>query len=101
VKPGRYQGKIAELRAAAGGRCVWCGVPDLPGDLLEFAHLPGKPTGLEGRDRGLPNRYYDVKKNPDSYVLLCREHHTALDGRGTRSARYQDFGTKRLEEVAA
>lgn len=51
-------------------------------DRLEFAHLPGKPTNLDGRGRGKPERYYDIKQHPECYVLLCVECHTELDGRG-------------------
>ena len=78
----QYNGKMAALRKAWGGCCVWCGVPDMPSGPLEFAHLPGKVTGLTGRGRGLPQRYHDVLRNPGSYVLLCVQHHVELDGRG-------------------
>ena len=86
---GYYAKKLADLRQAWGGRCVRCNVPHVPsagpGWQLEFAHLPGKPTGLNGRGRGMPQRYHDVKRNPASYVLLCVECHTELDGRGGRT----------------
>lgn len=49
---------------------------------LEFAHLPGKPTGLDGRGRGVSKRYHDIKRHPESYVLVCRDCHAVLDGRG-------------------
>jgi hypothetical protein len=75
---------MAELREAWGGRCVACAYTFR----LEFAHV--KPTGLEGakarhgcgmdgRGRGLPQRYHDVKNHPECYVLLCRECHEDLD----------------------
>ncbi len=82
TRRGYYPGKMADLRAEWGGRCVWCGLPSLPSNPLEFVHLPGKHTTIEGRGRGLPQRYHDIKRNPGSYVLLCRDHHTALDKRG-------------------
>jgi hypothetical protein len=80
----RYRRRMAELREAWGGRCVVCGVPHAPGAglRLEFAHLPGKPTGLNGSGRGRSERYHDIRRNPDCYVLVCVEHHVELDGRG-------------------
>lgn len=76
----RYAGRMDALREEWGGCCVWsAGECDGP---LEFAHLPGKSTGLDGQGRGLPNRYHDVRRNPGSYVLLCRAHHVELDCRG-------------------
>jgi hypothetical protein len=76
---------MADLREEWGGACVWHGGEcDGP---LEFAHLPGKPTKLNGQGRGLPQRYHDVRANPDSYVLVCRRHHAELDGRGGRTRR--------------
>ena len=65
------------LRKRWGNRCVWS-----DGDhrgRLEFAHLPGKPTDLNGRGRGRSNRYHDIRKHPGHYVLLCRGHHLQLD----------------------
>ena len=81
-----YIGKVEALRAAWGGRCVWCGIQAIPGNPLEFAHLPGKITKLNGRGRGYAARYHDIRRSPGSYVLLCRDHHTELDGRGGRRA---------------
>lgn len=75
-----YPERMRGLRREWGGRCVECGAPRH----LEFAHLPGKPTGLSGRGRGMPNRYHDVRRNPESYVLLCRACHMRLDGRRWR-----------------
>lgn len=51
-----------------GGKCIICGSIKN----LEFAHL--KPTKLKGIGRGRKERYYDVLKNPDCYVLTCKEH---------------------------
>lgn len=56
-----------------GGKCVECGRTDH----LEFAHL--QETGLKGRGRGRKERYYDVVKNPDAYVLLDKGCHRRLD----------------------
>ncbi len=82
--PTWYTGKMAELRESWGSACVWAeGECDGP---LEFAHIPGKPTALEGQGRGMPQRYRDVLNNPGSYVLLCRGHHTELDRRGGRGS---------------
>jgi len=81
---GRYVGAMAQLREEWGGRCVMAvecyGTREQ--ERLEFAHLPGKPTGLAGQGRGRADRYHDVRKNPGSYVLICRDCHVVLDGRG-------------------
>lgn len=77
---GYYRGRVARLRELWGGACVMCG--NDREDRLEFAHLPGKPTGLGGQGRGLSRRYHDIRKHPGSYVLLCVECHVELDGRG-------------------
>lgn len=63
------------LRKAFGGKCSKCGgrwslirkgrkYRHRP---LEFAHV--KPTKLQGRGRGLKNRFFDILRNPDSYRL--------------------------------
>lgn len=46
---------------------------------LQFAHI--KPTKLSGRGRGRGKemRYYDIKKHPDHYLLLCTLCHHKLD----------------------
>lgn len=89
----RYTTKLASLREAWGNACVWCGVPHIPSAgsswSLEFAHLPGKPTGLNGSGRGMPQRYHDIKANPESYVLLCVDCHTKLDGRGGKERKQE------------
>jgi len=70
-----YVGKMDELRAAFGGRCV-DGPANCAGQ-LEFSHV--KPTGLCGRGRGVAARYHDIKRNPDCYALRCRRHHRRYD----------------------
>src|SRR6185295_16218886 len=84
--PGYYRGKIDELKRAWGGLCVMCGCgwSFKHNRGPEFAHLPGKPTALVGRGRGRAERLHDVKRNPGSYVLVCVECHSLLDGRGGR-----------------
>lgn len=78
---------MVQLRLDWGGRCVMAdGTPHM--GRLEFAHLPGKPTGVCGRGRGRTDRYYDVKRNPECYVLLCRSHHRRID------ERHWDYGAK-------
>ncbi len=95
----RYSGKMDELREAWGGACAFsAGECDGP---LEFAHLPGKPTSLEGQGRGLPNRYHDIKRNPESYVLVCRAHHTELDRRGGRGSEEYGRVLQKKKEVRA
>jgi len=77
MRQGWYRGAFRRLRKAWGGRCIECGKTRR----LEFAHLPGKPTGIEGRGRGQPQRYHDILRYPECYVLLCEGCHKALDGR--------------------
>lgn len=62
-----------ELRQLFGGRCKCCGSTLS----LQFAHI--KETGLSGRGRGKSRRYYDIKKHPDCYALLCEKCHKLLD----------------------
>jgi hypothetical protein len=65
---------MAELRAEFGGACVDCG--HTRG--LEFSHV--KPTGVTGGlGRGMPQRYHDIKKNPDCYRLRCKRCHRTYD----------------------
>jgi hypothetical protein len=72
-----YKGKMEELRQAWGGRCVigLSGCWNKEG--LEFAHV--KPTKLNGRGRGQPQRYRDIVNNPDCYLLVCRACHAKAD----------------------
>jgi predicted restriction endonuclease len=35
---------------------------------------------LNGRGRGRKERYYDVIRNPTSYLLMCKDHHEMYDG---------------------
>lgn len=74
----QYSGKMADLRKERGGRCVlnMDGCWQTHG--LEFAHI--KDTGLNGRGRGLPQRYHDIKKHSDAYILVCRHCHQKADG---------------------
>ena len=65
------------LKENQGGRCSKPGCGET--ENLEFAHLPGTTTGVKGPGRGRKERYYDIIKNPGSYVLLCKEHHRELD----------------------
>ena len=68
--------KIVELREAMGGRCSNLLCPT-PTENLEFAHI--EPTGIEGWGRGRKERYYDVIKHPDCYILLCKGCHRLFD----------------------
>lgn len=77
-----WAGKMEDPRQAWGGHCIWCGTEGYDKNRLEFCHLPGKPTNMSGSSRGLSRRYYDVKRNPSNYVLLCMNHHIELDKRG-------------------
>lgn len=70
---------IKELRRRLllyrGGRCQGVGCSCEKN--LEFAHL--KPTSVVGRGRGRSDRYLDIKRNPDAYILLCRDCHRRFD----------------------
>lgn len=56
-----------------GNACEYCrSIQD-----LEFAHI--KPTKLKGMGRGKDRRAYDIKRNPDSYMLMCQKCHRAFD----------------------
>jgi len=53
------------LKKEFGGKCLNCGSIIN----LQFAHI--KETGLNGRGRGRKERYYDIRKYPKCYILLC------------------------------
>jgi len=60
------KGKMEELRKSFGGKCKKCGNKQD----LQFAHM--SPTRLCGKNsRGSSERYFDIRKNPTAYVLLC------------------------------
>ena len=65
--------KLDELKR---GHCQICGNWS---PRREMAHV--QPTGLNGLGRGRKERYYDYKKHPESYKLLCHKCHKKLDGR--------------------
>ena len=44
---------------------------------MEFAHI--QLTKISGRGRGKNARYYDIIKNPNSYMLLTKKTHIYLD----------------------
>lgn len=67
--------KRKQLIKLFGGMCVLCWTTEN----LEFAHI--KPTKLNGLGRGRKERYYDVKNNPKSYVLMCKKCHERFDHR--------------------
>jgi hypothetical protein len=64
---------FSKLREKYGNKCVisGCLAP------LEFAHI--KPTKLSGEGRGQKVRYYDIKNNPDCYVLMTTNCHREFD----------------------
>lgn len=68
--------KWEELKEEFGNECFKCGSTEN----LEFAHL--KPTDLKGEGRGKPNRYYDIKNNPECYGLMCDKCHKEYDKNG-------------------
>lgn len=72
----KYYHKLANKQAALdllGNKCQNCGNIYA----LEFAHK--KKTDLNGRGRGSNDRYLDVLRHPDSYILLCKPCHTDFD----------------------
>lgn len=77
-RPGYYRRELKRLRKEFGGVCQNEDCGSVLG--LEFAHV--KPTGLNGRGRGTPQRVHDIKRNPTHYRLLCRRCHMALDFNG-------------------
>lgn len=78
-KRGYYWYKMQELRDLRGGRCEVIDRNKRCAAIveLEFAHI--KETGLNGHGRGRADRYHDIKKNPDSYKLMCKRHHREFD----------------------
>src|SRR5688572_10409501 len=74
--PKVYRNRVWLLREERGDKCE-CTEERCHGEQqpcgskikLEFAHI--KPTPLTGRGRGSTRRYYDIKRNPDAYRLLC------------------------------
>jgi len=56
-----------------GGKCEECPTTEN----LEFAHK--EDTELSGRGRGRKERVYDVIRNPDKYMLLCKDCHENYD----------------------
>lgn len=56
-----------------GGKCWVCGNDNY----VEFAHK--EKTELKGGGRGRKERFYDVTKNPGSYVLICKACHATYD----------------------
>lgn len=64
-----------ELIQEWGGSCCFC--PEQDPELLEFAHV--SLTELKGRGRGRKERYYDVKKHPEAYLLMCKACHEIYD----------------------
>jgi hypothetical protein len=63
-----------ELVKSHGGECVRC---SSTGN-LQFAHR--EKSGVSGRSRGQKKRLLDVRRNPDSYLLLCSYCHGEFDG---------------------
>ena len=61
------------LRKRLGNKCTVCATTEN----LEFAHT--HPTSVSGRGRGSFQRYMDINRNIDKYVLLCRLCHRLED----------------------
>ena len=59
--------------------CIKCGSIEN----LEYAHI--KPTGLSGMGRGRKERFYDLLRHPDSYIVLCHGCHEAMDALSEQS----------------
>lgn len=84
--------QIEELRQKMGGKCAYCETTIG----LEFAHI--KKTALSGRGRGRKERYYDVIRNMDSYILLCGDE-IQLFGKVAGCHTKFDRGEITLEEI--
>lgn len=67
--------KILELREKHGNKCHFKGCEQQYE--LQFAHI--RPTNLNGMGRGRNERYYDIIRNPDAYILMCKDHHEMYD----------------------
>lgn len=67
-----------ELIEKFGGSCWKDECPEDVSELLEFAHILDTP--IMGRGRGRKERYFDIRKNPESYALFCKFHHEEYDG---------------------
>lgn len=67
-----------ELRLKMGGRCSNPECPT-PTEELQFAHVAETPLSKISRGRGRKERYYDIKKHPDSYRLMCKTCHHDFD----------------------
>ncbi len=81
-----YKGKMAELRKERGNRCMLGLSECTVTTSLEFAHV--ESTGLNGRGRGLPQRYHDIKRNPSAYILACRSCHLKADSLAVQFQKY-------------
>lgn len=94
--PSYYLGKMDELRKDFGGRCIMCGGrKSRKNEPLQFAHLKKTPMSKIHRGRGMANRYHDIKKNRQSYVLMCRYCHIIFDGPGGGN---DDYGRSRDDD---
>jgi hypothetical protein len=70
-----YAHKVMELeKARRGGKCQVNKCKSKRA--LEFHHF--RETNLRGMGRGLVKRALDIKRNPESYILVCRKHHEKL-----------------------
>lgn len=70
----RYVARLkVRLKEARGYRCEHCSATEE----LEWAHKV--PTKLNGMGRGQARRLFDIKKNPDKYLLLCKTCHRKFD----------------------
>jgi len=72
----QFREKFEELKRQFGNKCSTEGCDS---DKLDFAHI--KDTKLSGSGRGSLHRYYDIKKHPDCYALMCKKHHRIYDDR--------------------
>jgi len=73
---------MQELRDERGGACEDCGSTSE----LHFHHTGYTPLAFV-KSRGMTNRIYDVRKNPDSYKLLCKDCHYKQHGYSPKSRR--------------
>ena len=84
----RIKKKIIELRELMGGKCANPRCPNSSDD-LQFAHV--KRTKVRGWGRGRKERYYDVVKHPDCYILLTKYCHKLFDDGELKLADFNKF----------
>jgi hypothetical protein len=74
------------LREERGGKCETCS----SAEGLDFAHVKKTKLSGAGGGRGQGERYYDIKNNPESYLLLCKDCHHTVDHAKLESVHFNE-----------